>query len=619
MTIENTINSDTTTSIRIRDFTISGCLYLIYPIKIEDFIEKIVIYPESHDNRIEITEAKKISHYVNRFRGTDEFEKFCGKKSVVKTASENKKIELNLPNDKDSIIRENGYNFSTFRRNLTDNWLSIDSKYYFQQEEYQIPGETNPFELTCNYYVRLSYSGIVELRKEISLENVNLLLLLKFLSGLRTELTDEPKNQSNSSWEYVKKVFSNYITSELPKKTEQFRGFHLNKLYEIVTTESQPYIYPENVKDEPVLQHTLFVLKAKKEIEENTQKRHRYAIILADTIKNTTVPQKRITRIETEHHPLIGGILEGSLEKTNDGYKFPKMSTKRFKDLIDLTTWEEEFCYMGTERTFIYYENIEITFIDHVENDHSYKNYWECIIRGIEHSVSVSALLQIIHNQTTEYLCDVPNLVRRFAEINKKDFENNSELNDEKAESAKKMLDEEKKQLHKDLFDFAFKVANISNIVPKVRDICIPSSAFRSGNVVEKFEYLNEKCFYFSTILRNITDNVNELSDYLLFFQQQEVMIKMDEEGEQVENQDLNLNKIASLLTLTSIIFVSASFWNDFYQFIENKCFFYGCGKFDFKAVFAFLLYFLIIAIVFVIFRKTLKEIFKTLWKKGKK
>lgn len=615
---------NTSEDIHIEDYFITGSLYLIYPIKIEDFIEEIVIYSDGNILK-KLKEPKEISNYVNRFRGTEAFERFCGKDSVIskekeqsnKTEGRNlKKKEPDEKKDKDRKVRENGYHYSTFRRNLTDQWLSVNTKHIHpkEKENYQIPDEET-FEFECDYYVRLSYYGIVELRKEIKLENTNFFTLQKFLLGLKKELTDAQSDSPNpllsSSWDYVKNIFAEFINSELHGKTTGKGNEYLGKYYKIISQ------CPSNNGNETVTNEVIskiengseFVLKSKDKIKKDTLKRQRYAVILTDNIKYKNTPLKNI-EIDTELvRPLIRSILEGSLKKTNKGkYILPRMRNEPFTDLKNLSTWEKEFCFMGTERAFIYFEHTELTYTDNDENVHPYKDYWEGIVRGIEHTVSVTALLKILHKQTTEYLCDVPILVRRFDEINRKSFDINAEKNEERALEQRKKLESQVNELHKDLFEFARKVSNISNIVPKVRDICIPSSAFRSGMVVEKFEYLNEKCFNISTILKNMTDNLNELSDFLLFFQQQQLLIRINEAGNKVEEKNLNLGMIASLLTFASIIYVSASFWNDFYTFIQNKCFVNGCGRIDLKAVIAVLSYLGILILIYILFKNTLKD-----------
>ena len=416
-------NTSKNNNIHIEDYLVCGTIYLIYTIKIEDFIEKIVINRGHSLGSIEIIDSSEISHYINRFRGTDEFEKFCGKDSIFDKLNSNNSTSATKA-DKDRAIRENGYFFSIFRRNLTDNWLSTNSTHYAQTETYQIPDEKNIY-LNCDYFVRLSYSGFVELRKEIQINDINFFLLQKFLLGLKIEYDDSSK----SNWDYVKEIFAKFVNTTLPKTTKSDGKEHLQKFYKII---SQNSVDENNYV--PAKEGSNFILKTEDKILSEPQKRQRYAVILADKIKfnnGKTASEIISTDYEKAKH-LIRGILEGSLKKDNVGkYIFPNMKTQPINELKDFSTWEDEFCYMEAERTFIYYKETDLTYTENAKNVRRYRDYWEGIIRGIENTISLNFLLKILHDQTTDYLCEVPDLMRRFAEMNKKSFEINAENDEE--------------------------------------------------------------------------------------------------------------------------------------------------------------------------------------------
>lgn len=297
--------------------------------------------------------------------------------------------------------------------------------------------------------------------------------------------------------------------------------------------------------------------------DENEIKNYR----LIKSIANYKVNRALIN--EKPNNKLIN-ILDYALE---DIYIIPQISD--FNDHVDVSTWENEICIFRPERGFIFFNNKHT--LEASDKTVEYKDYWRCIVRGVEYTVALRATLQLLESRTTRLLDSVPEILEL---LNSKNETHNVLL---------KNAEENKKRGEKRLKDLAEDLASVLKILPGLRSIAIPTNAFRSGHSVRKFKYLYNDCFNFKEILGNIQKNIDELTDFLTFFEQQQLQLDLDKKADDEAEKDRKLSLIALLLTITSIFYVFPSFVKDFSEWV----FVYD----EWRFVFLTLLYILILAL----------------------
>ena len=217
-----------------------------------------------------------------------------------------------------------------------------------------------------------------------------------------------------------------------------------------------------------------------------------YIVFLFDKIECTQCDQRiTIDALLKNYHDLIAAILEGVLiDKGDSQWEKPEIDAKSLNRMTDFGTWDDEVCFFTPERCLIYFQPRDIVFQDlqYQNKTVPYRDYWACILRGIEHSVAVRSALYIIESNTTEELEFIPDLTQKYTD-------------DEISEGDRSKI-----------FRTARKVAENFNMLPKLRDISVSTSAFRPSFAVDKFTYLNNECFHFPELLHHIEQNVSKHS-----------------------------------------------------------------------------------------------------------
>lgn len=284
--------------------------------------------------------------------------------------------------------------------------------------------------------------------------------------------------------------------------------------------------------------------------EKPLPERQRYTALMLDTILCKGC-DKRIdaAKFFQRDKKILGAVLEGALIHMRDGQlAFPEFDVHAVKRFEDLASWKSELCIFAPERCLIYYPPTYI-FLPGQDTAHEpvpYEEYWKCILRGIEHTLAVRAALQIIESHTTRDLDKVPLLTAKVTDgdISKKDEE---EIN-----------------------LMAQEVSNTFNILPGLRDVLTPTSAFRASYAVTKFAKLNETLRLQDT-MQHIQRNVDELVIFLNHF----TNVRLQEE---LQRDEASLNKIGVLIAATSLAVTAPSFLLDLSNFI-------GTGDFSAKII----------------------------------
>ncbi len=173
-------------------------------------------------------------------------------------------------------------------------------------------------------------------------------------------------------------------------------------------------------------------------------------------------------------------------------------------EIISFSTWENEMCVFGSERCVVYYNPTTVLHADgKVIN---YADYWRCIIRAIEHSVSVKTLVHLMEKGTIKAIRDVPRIVTLFHERSST-FRFRQRRQDEVV-------------IEQEIDSLTEKTATVLKYLPSVREVAVASSAFRAGHVVDKFHHLYETRFHLSRVLSHIESYINLFTSFLQHFNQ---------------------------------------------------------------------------------------------------
>jgi hypothetical protein len=263
----------------------------------------------------------------------------------------------------------------------------------------------------------------------------------------------------------------------------------------------------------------------------------------------------------------LAAILEGTLIGSANGkHNFPTLGDEntRFKDL---STWEDELCVFAPERCLIYYPPENIFLPGQAQaKPVNYADYWKCIIRGIEHTICVSAALQVIEWHTTRDLDEVPRLTKKVTD---------GEISDTDVEQ---------------ILYLAQEISNTFNMLPVLRDVLVTTSSFRASYAVDKFDHLNI-VLHLKDIQQHIQRNVDELVIFLNHFssmRMQETSVQLQKEllslqkeiaelDDRVKSSESNLNRIGAIIAVIALLVAGPSFLQDFQSFFVEK---YGLHEF---------------------------------------
>lgn len=472
----------------------------------------------------------------------------------------------------DQYIKD-GDSFSIFKKRLHKakiNWLVKKTLMYSVNPN--SPNETK-------YYLRLSKNGIIEVREEFNIEDNMSVFLEDLLRFRKKDSRAKNSNENDSLLEIVKK-FVKLIIEDYPEKCSL--KTEIKNIGEIKTKPehiAKKDFYLIKFVQKWVLQilgnHSNLSSQPKGEKVE-LRERQRYVVIMFNNIECNKICKKRwfdIIKPKTEKRckntisaktlqeniSVVQNILEGTLIFEEDSLSVfhPEAPQRVEKEIKDISTWKNEMCVFGTERCFIYFQ--PKTVLESEGKVINYEDYWKCIVRGIEHTISVRTSLQILESATEKYMQQIPKLVTQFQKYEKFDAE--KQINKKETYN----------EINKEINLLATNVSRILKYLPSLREVCVPTSAFRSSHAVDKFQFLNEECFRFTDILNHIQQNIDEMTNFLLFFKQQQLVINNNEESSREGRFDRYLTILGVILAFLATFYVAPSFINDFKTVCEVK------------------------------------------------
>ena len=234
---------------------------------------------------------------------------------------------------------------------------------------------------------------------------------------------------------------------------------------------------------------------------------------------------------------VLAAVVEGVLvQDDRNDLNFPIIDEEASKKIVDLASWKNDLCIFAPERALIYFPHQKI-FISGRDKtrDVDYKYYWECISRGIEHTVVIRTALQSIAFSTTEILENVPRLTEKVVD---------GEISKEDTQDILRMAR---------LFSYSFKT------LPFLRDILVPSSSFRASYAVNKFEHLNE-VLHIREVKEYVERNVDELVSFVQFFSSMEVQHELNQ-------SQMAIDRAGFIITIAALFIAAPSFLVDFIGF----------------------------------------------------
>jgi archaellum component FlaC len=473
-------------------------------------------------NELALASRKNFDQLGEKFLASREFVRFVAKPALSPTKlnegfyitdSDKPPLKFEEATDAEKTVIEDGHQFGIFRGNLKDDWLNSSTQKVTVSDE-------------MVHYVHLSKLGLLQIRTEVKLKDENLIVTLK-------SLLDSQKRETGKTTETFSNVLK--IATEFAKllNFEEADNFH--------------EFFPDGLEITPRLYEEI-------ENRRTQVERQRYTLLLLNRLRSDKGEYANITPANLHKNApnMIACLLQGTLlyDDSADSpiYEIPPIK-KEVPD--DLSTWNDELCLFGPERGLIFYNEVKV--YEAGGRMVSYKDYWACVVRGVECTVALRAALHILESKTTSLLKETPEILALFGG-NEKALKNEAQ----------------KKKAGNALEAFAKDLASILRVLPPLRRICIPSNAFRSGHSIRKFHFLSETCFNFGKTLTNMQTNIDELTNFLTFFKQLQIQIEFDAQNTKESKKSRLLGVWALVFAITSIAYVSASFINDLYLLAKN-------------------------------------------------
>ncbi len=428
--------------------------------------------------------------------------------------------KIYLENDIDSFNKL-GFNNGAFGAVLSDDWLSFPTS--------RIKEGKNLWLIRC------SWMGIFEVHLIQPIEGENFVDVLDIILQSRSTTSD---NDKDSIWN---KVF------------DKIKQFCAEKSQELGKTGLR-FHYPKN-----------FLVSLPEE-SISFAERQRYVVVLARKITCNCKEPKRLSGELIIKNNLLPAMLSSSLVYDGGDKKIPDLNkTERVKNF---STWEDEICAFGSERGFIYYQ-----FRGKVaeKNEHNYDQYWQYIIRGVQHTVTVRATLHMLQSQIKNLTDDLPELIANV--------DNNSDVSElHMLQSQIKNLTDDLPELianvdnNSDVSDkLAKSLSNILQTMPKVNNICITTVAFKANYVVDKFKHLNNNCFNFPEVLRILRHDVADVSAFLQFAKSHQLRLAVENRRKEEGLKDGKRHIITTIAAFGAIVFVAPTAINDLSIFFSRN------------------------------------------------
>ncbi|MBL8108458.1 MAG: hypothetical protein JNJ96_02250 [Anaerolineales bacterium] len=416
--------------------------------------------------------------------------------------------------DEEQIL-DSGHDFQVFRRHLIRDWFF--PTFYFQKELADIPDDPQ-LKMAVERYevrIRMSRSGFLEIKltRPTKHDGEKIIEILRDLMELR--LANKGNFDDQSTMLKLALFCADKFIENLPPVISVREG------EEDITMALRP-LGPN---------------------PETLPYRQRYATLFLEEIYCRHCSNRRVEadKLRQDYMDILAAIVEGVLVLDDKNVvNFPIIDREAYSNLIDLASWKNDLCIFAPERALIYFPAQKI-FIAGRDRTRvvDYKYYWECICRGIEHTIVIRTALQSIAYSTTGILETVPRLTEKVVDGN---------ISKEDTQDILRMARS---------FSYSFKT------LPFIRDILVPSSSFRASYAVRKFEFLNET-LHIQEVKDYVERNVDELVSFVQFFSSMELQ-------QELNQSQAAIDRAGFIITVVALLIAAPSFLVDFVQFLASK------------------------------------------------
>ncbi len=450
--------------------------------------------------KIHVFIVLNLRNYVTGIEKMD-FERLRGGEAFARVLRELAPSAGFLEDEQDRETATRGHDFQVFRGHLAEHWLF--PTFHLQKEIVEPPADVPAREWERHeFHVRLSRTGFIEVRitHELPAEGETIVDILQS----QLELAARGALESRRSLQIKLAMHcANLFVRELPGEIT---------IHEQNSNEKVDFSFQE-VDRQASLPY-----------------RQRYMTMFFSGIRCGKCSNRlEANRLRDHYAKTLAAILEGVLVEEEPGrLTLPNMDSDR-AGILDLASWQDDLCVFAPERALIYFPQKRIYLFGQTGTEAvPYERYWECIVRGIEHTVTVRAAMQIIEYETTKHLDIVPALTKKVVDgsVTRADKEEISQMSQE--------------------------VANTFNLLPLLRDVLVPTSSYRAGYAIKKFEHL-AAVLNIKEIEGHVEHNVDELVTFVQFF----ASMKLDDE----------LNRVGILLGVVALAVAGPSFLTDYHAF----------------------------------------------------
>jgi hypothetical protein len=401
--------------------------------------------------------------------------------------------------EKETLHR--AHDFQVFRGHLAEHWLF--PTYHLQKHTVEPPQGIPARDWDEHeFHVRLSRTGFIEVRitRELPAAGETIVDILKSQLEMGARRTLESRRSVQVK---LAMYCANLFVRGLPE------GITIHE-----TNSKEDVVFSFRELEEP----------------DDIPYRQRYLTMILRKITCLRCGQRlEADRLRTTHRRALAAILEGVLVEEEPGrLTLPDMDPDNL-DIPDLASWWDDLCIFTPERALIYFPEKRIYLFGQTGTEAiDYERYWECIARGIEHTIIIRAAMQIIEYETTKHLDIVPALTKKVVDgvVSRSDKKEISEMSQE--------------------------VANTFNLLPLLRDVLVPTSSYRASYAIKKFEHLNT-VLNIKDIEEHVDHNVEELVTFVQFF----ASMKLEDE----------LNKVGIVVGFVALAVAGPSFLSDYRAF----------------------------------------------------
>ena len=405
-----------------------------------------------------------------------------------------------------------GHEFQVFRGHLKDDWMF--STFLLRKDEVQPPDDPALANDWANYEfrIRISRTGFLEVKltRVISEAGENIISVLQGLMELAARGEHDRDRQSlqlklalHCADLFIKSIPDKVIVREAKSRTESDICF-------------------KSIGSEPA----------------KLPYRQRYMMLVFQELSCEQCGCRiDAEKLRCDYAATLAAILEGVLVEGEDGKLcLPDMDEDSI-EIKDLASWKDDLCVFAPERSLIYFPDKNIYLSGQTgAKVVNYGHYWDCIVRGIEHTLVVRSALQIIEYSTTRDLDEVPRLTQKVVD-------------------GKVTLEDQKEISH-----MAQAVANTFSSLPRLRDVLVPSSSYRASYAVHKFDTLNS-VLHMKDIEQHVERNVDELVGFVQFFSSMELQ-------EELNHNEETINRVGIVIALVALAVAGPSFLADFEDFM---------------------------------------------------